>query len=176
MSEGHAALAPIALAFFIGIIVSQGTDILKIKVASTFGQLIVAWFVGFVLAHIITRYLDGPKRPEKFDMFPSPLVQFTAPVGDTLLPYTQGRDYIPHDTPPTAPPGPKIPADKEDPFASMWDTIAPAASVPPPTPPTPSLPRPANAVLPSKMKAPWVSSAPPATKLAYPMTEEEDIN
>jgi hypothetical protein len=182
MSEGHAALAPIALAFFIGILVSQGTDILKIKVTSTFGQLIVAWFIGFVLAHIITRYLDGAKRPEKFDRFPPPLVKFTAPTGNTLLPYTQGRDYIPHNMPPTAPPGPKIPADKEDPFSSAWDTIAPASPsaapmtpAPATTPPT-AMPRPANAVLPSKMKATWIPQATPKTKLAYPMTEGDDIN
>jgi len=169
MSDAHTALAPIALAFFIGILVSQGTDVLKIKVSSTFGQLIVAWFIGFVLAHIITRYLDGPKRPEKFDSFPPPLVQFTAPAGDTQLPYTQGRDYIPHNTPPTAPPGPEIPADTEDPFSSMWDTIAPtpvattvaAASS---ASSTPSLPRPSNAVL------PW---APVSSQTAYPMVEDD---
>lgn len=73
------------------------------QINTTFFQLVAAFFVAFVLAHITTRYF------ERFERFPSPLV---TPGPGVPMP-VQGRDYIPHNRKPTLPPGPAIPAAQE---------------------------------------------------------------
>lgn len=66
---------------------------------TTFFQLVAAFFVAFILAHMVTKYF------ERFERFPSPLVNPGAEPPSMV----QGRDYIPHRMKPTAPPGPREP-------------------------------------------------------------------
>ena len=175
--EGHAALVPMALAFFVGIFVARGSDVLNVKITTTFGQLAAAWFIGFLLAHMVTRAMDGgrhrhPRDPrdqrERFaPRFPPPLV---GPVLPEFAPprAVQGRAYRPSRPVPTAPPGPAVPADDDDGFGATWDTVptTPPRATPSPTQSPaktmPPVPRPANSILPSRTRAPF--TAPPTAK------------
>lgn len=83
----------------------------------TWLQLVAAFFVAFILAHMTTRYLE---RYEQAPRFPAPLVT----PGPELTPWVQGRDYIPHRLKPTAPPGPATPeAQQVD--AQAYETTPP---------------------------------------------------
>lgn len=186
LHEGHTSLATMAVAFFLGVLVSRGTDILKTKVTTAFGHLVAAWFVGFVLAHLATRYMS---QQDGFTRFPSPLIGPT-PLG-VKVPYgARGRDYIPHRPYPTAPPGPPVPAAHDyDTWGDQitWETSAPVA---PPKltlkgPAAERVPRPVNSILPNKTRAPWTPSTPTVASqgvpaldknwaLPYGMVEEDD--
>lgn len=75
---------------------------------TSFAQLVAAFFVAFLLAHVTTKYF------ERFERFPSPLVQ----PGPGVPASVQGRDYIPHRFKPSPPPGPDTPlAVESDPSA-----------------------------------------------------------
>ena len=84
---------------------------------TTFFQLVAAFFVAFILAHMVTKYF------ERYERFPSPLVT-PGPEPPAMV---QGRDYIPHRRQVTPPPGPDVP------FASDIDP-KPRESVPPMAP------------------------------------------
>lgn len=73
------------------------------NINTTFFQLVAAFFIGFILAHVTTKYF------ERFERFPSPLVT----PGPDPPAMVQGRDYIPHRFKPTPPPGPPIPLAQE---------------------------------------------------------------
>lgn len=104
---------------------------------TTFLQLVAAFFVAFVLAHMATKYF------ERFERFPSPLVS----PGPGVPAMIQGRDFIPHRFKPTPPPGPAVPlAIESDPRAYETSppkvpgaSATPAASLPATTA-TPKLP------------------------------------
>ena len=187
--EGHAALAPMALAFFIGIFVARGSEVMNVKITTTFGQLAAAWFVGFVLAHMVTRCMDGGRHGhhprERFSpiRFPPPLVGPVPP--EFALPRAvQGRAFRPSRPVPTAPPGPVVPSPDDD--GAQWETVPPSPAKIMTMPP---VPRPANSILPSRTRAPFPSETkktwPPRSSnsttfapterptLAYPMAEED---
>lgn len=146
----------VVAAFICGFLVSRGSDMLKVKVTSTFAQLVAAGFVGFVLARLVF----GKSVTSGFERFPPPLTSFSLPTGDTLLPYTQGRAFIPHTTYPTAPPGPAVPESNPEPYSCMWDPSLPGATPTVPTAaPTAPTPRPVNSILPSAMRSPTPSYA-----------------
>lgn len=88
---------------------------------TTFFQLVAAFFIAFLLAHMTTKYL------ERFERFPSPLVT----QGPELPAFVQGRDYIPHRYKPTAPPGPDVPFAVES-DAHLYETTPPTAPTAPP--------------------------------------------
>lgn len=95
---------------------------------TTFFQLVAAFFIAFLLAHITTKYF------ERFERFPSPLVTPGPGVPATV----QGRDYIPHRLKPTLPPGPDVPIALES-DQSLYEPVLPTQ----PTQPTqPALPYP----------------------------------
>lgn len=135
-----------ALAFFIGILVARGSEVLKAKVTTTFGYLAVAWLVGFLLAHAITRGMTGDKEGFASARFPPPLQGPVPP--ETAFPRAeQGRAFLPHRPIPTAPPGPKVPAD-DDPRGDIWETVSPEMTA---VPAVPMLPRPANSAMPTRI-------------------------
>lgn len=100
---------------------------------TTFFQLVAAFFIAFILAHVTTKYF------ERFERFPSPLVT----PGPGLPAMVQGRDYIPHRLKPTLPPGPEVPVALET-DQSLYQTVEGIRGVPtlPPMPEQPKLPYP----------------------------------
>lgn len=119
-------------------------------VNTTFFQLVAAFFVAFILAHVVTKYF------ERFERFPPPLVS----PGAGAITMQQGRDYIPHRFTPTAPPGPPSPMPSEvDP--------APRSSVPP---------APSN-TLTTAIAAPASTNNPSeAPALPYAMTNDDYLS
>lgn len=114
---------------------------------TSFFQLVAAFFVGFILAHMATKYFD------KFERFPSPLV---TPVPEYQFPIAvQGRDYIPYRALPTVPPGPV------QPLAMQTD-----AKLYPPVPPTTQQP--------AVSSTPWVAQVTPpeATPTLVPQMQQ----
>lgn len=150
MNEGHLVMGQMALAFFLGVLVSGGPSLFATKVTTTFGHLVLAWFIGFVLAHMVTKYLDRQDRrggTEPFDRFPPPLVEYS-PAGQGMPYGARGRDYIPHTKMITVGPGPLSPAPHDD-FDMVWDAA--------PTSWTPQTPGP---TLKARSARRWATSAP----------------
>lgn len=99
-----------------------------------FFQLVAAFFIAFILAHMATRYM------ERFERFPSPLVS-PGPEPPAMI---QGRAYIPHGYKPTAPPGPAMPMAMEvDPTLYGDAPLQPKTAAPGSTR-LPALPYPMN--------------------------------
>lgn len=121
-------------------------------------QLIAAFFVAFLLAHMTTRYF------ERFERFPSPLVT----PGPSLPAVVQGRDFIPHSRKPTLPPGPQVPLAIES-DASLYETVPPGA-------PT-TVPR---VQLPANIAAQHAMAQPIGTPATFPplyrMTRDDYLN
>lgn len=88
----------------------------------TWLQLVAAFFIAFILAHMTTKYF------ERFERFPSPLVS----PGPELPGWVQGRDFIPYRARPTAPPGPLVP-EAVDVDGKVRETVPPGPmqTVPP---------------------------------------------
>ena len=166
-NKAYECLVPVALAFFVGILVARGSEVLTAKVTTSFGYLAVAWLVGFLLAHVITRGMTGDKDGFASARFPPPLQGPVPP--ETAFPRAeQGRAFLPHRPFPTAPPGPQVPAD-DDPQGPIWETAAPEMTAAP----TP-LPRPANSGMPTRIPLTRRPMAPMYRMAEGDMAEDED--
>ena len=127
---------------------------------TTFFQLVTAFFIAFILAHMTTKYF------ERFDRFPSPLVT----MGPEFPAMVQGRDYIPHRFKPTLPPGPAVPLALET-DGALYET----------TPPLPALPVSGSMtglqVAGTQVAGPTqLNTLPPGTQLPYPMTGDNFLS
>lgn len=121
---------------------------------TTFFQLVAAFFIAFLLAHMATKYF------ERFERFPAPLVSAIPGALATGLGSEQGRDYIPHRFRPTVPPGPAVPFPLDsDP--TQRESLPPAT--PPPQLPTVAVTAPA-------------ADLTRAPELPYAMTNDEFLS
>lgn len=128
-------------------------------ITASFFQLVLAVFVGFVLATLALRLV----AKERFERFPSPLV---SPAGPQLPVMVQGRDYIPHRLKPTLPPGPQQPL-AVDSDGQLYETLPPNAN---PSPPVLTISRP-QATSPLFTLAPE-GTTKPTSNLPYAMTND----
>lgn len=103
-------------------------------ISAGFFQLVAAFFIAFILAHMTTKYF------ERFERFPSPLVT----PGPGLPAMVQGRDFIPHKFRPTAPPGPAVPLAMESDTGLYGDAPAKPRGAEPGATRVPALPYPMN--------------------------------
>lgn len=126
---------------------------------TSFLHLVAAVFVGFVLAHMVTKYF------EKFERFPAPLVT----PGPGVPAMVQGRDFIPYRTLATAPPGPQIPWPTES-DATARETAPPL--MPPSTMSMSTMP-PAPTPIAQAAALAAASTKQPTTELPWAMTNDD---
>ena len=126
---------------------------------TSFLHLVAAVFVGFVLAHMVTKYF------EKFERFPAPLVT----PGPGVPAMVQGRDYIPYRPQATAPPGPQVPWPSEsDP--------RPRETAPPVMPPSTMPPAPMPGSVDTATAAAAASTTPPGPDFPWAMTNDDYLS